>query len=73
VNECRRYAIHIDGTPGHAQDGPVGIWNENGEPYYPESAIALQAKGVQVIAMRAPGEGSQTAAGCRRSMHWTSL
>jgi hypothetical protein len=52
VNECRRYAIHIDWIPGHAQNGPVGIWNENGEYHYPVSTAALQTKGAQSFANR---------------------
>ncbi|TDW28931.1 hypothetical protein EDD25_0601 [Cryobacterium psychrophilum] len=52
MNECRRYAIHFDWIPGHSQNGPVGIWNEDGECHYPVSTGALQAKGAQSFADR---------------------
>ncbi|MET4639586.1 hypothetical protein [Mycetocola sp. 2940] len=48
----RRYAIHFEWIPGHAQNGPVGIWNEFGEYHYPESTVALQEKGAQSFADR---------------------
>lgn len=52
MSELRRYAIHFDWIPGHAQNGPVGIWNENGENHYPESTAALHQKGAQSFADR---------------------
>ncbi|MGV3733055.1 MAG: hypothetical protein ACO1N6_06610 [Microcella sp.] len=39
------YALHHDWIDGHAAQAPVGIWDEDGESYYPPFTVHLQHRG----------------------------
>ncbi|MBA4248549.1 MAG: hypothetical protein C0444_09700 [Microbacterium sp.] len=39
------YALHHDWIDGHVAQAPVGIWNEDGESYYPPFTVHLQHRG----------------------------
>jgi hypothetical protein len=39
------YAVHYRWIPDHAMQGPVGIWNEAGDSYYPEVTAHLRGSG----------------------------
>jgi len=46
------YAVHYAWIPDHAMQGPVGIWNEAGDCYYPEATAHLRGKGASQILKR---------------------